>query len=164
MTDMNAFYKKWRTRASALLFLGLALACSGTYAASPQAMVSTTTETRIENVVQINPTTVEIVFNNRQRMTLDFYGDNIFRMFQDNNGGILRDPQAEPEARILADQPRKECRLTVTDEAGTVTIGTGRIEVKFDKGTALMTVTDLTTGTVAREETAPVDFQREKRW
>ncbi len=162
MTDMNAFYKKWRTRASALLFLGLALACSGTYAASPQAMVSTTTETRIENVVQINPTTVEIVFNNRQRMTLDFYGDNIFRMFQDNNGGILRDPQAEPEARILADQPRKECRLTVTDEAGTVTIGTGRIEVKFDKGTALMTVTDLTTGTVALEETAPVDFQKGK--
>ncbi len=33
-------------------------------------------------------------------MTLDFYGENIFRMFQDNAGGVIRDPQAEPEAKF----------------------------------------------------------------
>ena len=42
----------------------------------------------IVSVQQINPTTVDVVFSNNQRMTFDFYGDNIFRMFQDNNGGI----------------------------------------------------------------------------
>lgn len=41
---------------------------------------------RIVGAVQINPTTVEILFSNNQRMTLDFYGENIFRMFQDNAG------------------------------------------------------------------------------
>lgn len=61
----------------------------------------------IVSVQQINPTTVDVVFSNNQRMTFDFYGDNIFRMFQDNNGGILRDPEAKPEARILVDTPRR---------------------------------------------------------
>ena len=39
-------------------------------------------------------------------MTLDFYGDNIFRVFQDNAGGIIRNPEAKPEAQILVDNPR----------------------------------------------------------
>ena len=42
---------------------------------------------------KINPTTVEILFPNSQRMTLDFYGENIFRVFQDNSGSVIRDPQ-----------------------------------------------------------------------
>lgn len=61
----------------------------------------------IVSVQRINPTTVDVVFSNNQRMTFDFYGDNIFRMFQDTNGGILRDPEAKPEARILVDNPRR---------------------------------------------------------
>lgn len=52
----------------------------------------------IVSVQRINPTTVDVVFSNNQRMTFDFYGDNIFRVFQDTNGGILRDPEAKPEA------------------------------------------------------------------
>ena len=36
----------------------------------------------IVSVQRINPTTVDVVFSNNQRMTFDFYGDNIFRMFQ----------------------------------------------------------------------------------
>ena len=47
---------------------------------------------------KINPTTVEILFPNSQRMTLDFYGENIFRVFQDNSGSVIRDPQAKPAA------------------------------------------------------------------
>ena len=38
---------------------------------------------------KINPTTVEILFPNSQRMTLDFYGENIFRVFQDNSGSVI---------------------------------------------------------------------------
>ena len=34
----------------------------------------------VEGLVQINPTTVELRLGNGQRVTLDFYGDNIFRM------------------------------------------------------------------------------------
>ena len=33
-------------------------------------------ETLIVDVVKINPTTVDILFSNHQRMTLDFYGEN----------------------------------------------------------------------------------------
>ena len=40
-------------------------------------------------------------------MTFDFYGENIFRVFQNNTGGNMQAPAAEPEARILVDNPRK---------------------------------------------------------
>ena len=50
---------------------------------------------------KMNPTTVDVLFANNQRMTIDFYGENIFRVFQDNSGGVIRDPEAKPEARIL---------------------------------------------------------------
>ena len=66
------------------------------------------TEITISSASVLNPSAVEVVFSNQQRMTLDFYGENIFRMFQDNQGGIVRDPQASPEAQILVDRPRKE--------------------------------------------------------
>ena len=56
---------------------------------------------------KINPTTIEVLFSDNRRMTLDFYGANIFRVFQDNSGRIIRDPQAKPEAQILVDNPRK---------------------------------------------------------
>ena len=65
-----------------------------------------------------NPTTVDVIFGN-ERMTFDFYGDNIFRLFQDNNGGIIRDPEAKPEAQILVDNPRRKVsKLEVSDKQG----------------------------------------------
>ena len=53
-------------------------------------------------------------------MSIDFYGDNIFRIFQDNSGGIIRDPEAKPEARILVDQPRRKVSVLVLDDKTTV--------------------------------------------
>ena len=73
------------------------------------------TEITISSASVLNPSAVEVVFSNQQRMTLDFYGENIFRMFQDNQGGIVRDPQASPEAQILVDRPRKEVGEPVAD-------------------------------------------------
>lgn len=108
------------------------------------------------SVVKINPTTVEVLFSNQQRMTLDFYGDNIFRVFQDNNGGILRDPEAKPEAKILVSRPRKDLtQLAVKDDAGSISVSTGKVKVEMDKKTALMKVTNLQTGTVVLEEAKP---------
>ena len=62
----------------------------------------------VKAVKQINTTAVELRLDNNQRRTIDFYGENIFRLFQDNNGGILRDPSATPEAKILVNNPRKD--------------------------------------------------------
>ena len=56
---------------------------------------------------KINSTTYEILFNDKNRLSFDFYGDNIFRVFQDNNGGIIREPEAKPSAQILVNNPRK---------------------------------------------------------
>ena len=105
--------KAWHLLPSVLL-LSASLACTGVQAASLLPAGSQPSETtqaiRIVDVLPLNSTTVEIIFSNQQRMTLDFYGNNIFRLFQDPKGGILRDPVAHPEAQILVDQPRQAAR------------------------------------------------------
>ena len=117
-------------------------------------------------VEKINPTTVELRLNDGQRVTLDFYGDNIFRMFRDINGGIVRDPQpmkGYPEAQILVDNPRKAVSaLNVNEADKTFTITTGKVEVAVCKATGQVKVTDLTTGKVAFEEAEPVLFKNSK--
>ncbi len=35
---------------------------------------------------------------------------NIFRVFRDNKGGIIRDPEAIPEAKILVNTPRRDVK------------------------------------------------------
>ena len=117
----------------------------------------------VKAVKQINPTAVELRLDNSQRMTIDFYGENIFRLFQDNNGGILRDPFATPEAKILANNPRKEvASIDIKESDKAYTIKTSQIEVAVCKKSGLMKVTDLTTGKVVIEETAPVLFKNAK--
>ncbi|MBD8002467.1 DUF5110 domain-containing protein [Phocaeicola sp. Sa1YUN3] len=96
-------------------------------------------------------------------MTLDFYGENIFRMFQDNMGGIVRDPQASPEARILVDRPRKEVgELSLTDKDGVITVSTARIQVELDKQTSLFKITDKIRQKVVVESVRPVDFMEKQ--
>ena len=75
---------------SAILFATLLL-----YATSLQVFASNDNKqtTILKDVKQINPTSVELRMSNGQTITLDFYGENIFRMFQDVNGGIIRDPK-----------------------------------------------------------------------
>ncbi len=36
---------------------------------------------KIEGAEQINPTTVQLIFTDKHRLTIDFYGENIFRAF-----------------------------------------------------------------------------------
>lgn len=117
----------------------------------------------ITGVKQINPTTVEVMFSDNQRMTFDFYGENIFRMFQDPNGGILRAPEAKPEAQILVDNPRRNLSpLTLTEEGNTVSISTNKIRLELDKNTSLLKITNLVTGKVAFEEVKPVLYDKGK--
>lgn len=115
---------------------------------------------QIISAQKINPTTIEVLLSNQQRMTFDFYGENIFRLFQDNSGGILRDPEAKPEARILVDTPRKPIsQLEVSDANGTITLSTEKIKVQLDKKSTLLKVTNLENNKVVIEATAPVLFE-----
>lgn len=117
----------------------------------------------VKSVKQINPTAVELNLENNQRMTIDFYGENIFRLFQDNNGGIIRAPFATPEAKILISNPRKEVtKIEVQESDKAYTIKTSQIEVFVCKKSGLLKVTDLKTGKAVIEETAPVLFKNAK--
>ncbi|MBO5865089.1 MAG: DUF5110 domain-containing protein [Bacteroidaceae bacterium] len=122
--------------------------------------------TRVVAVEKINSTTVELRLSDDQRVTLDFYGDNIFRMFRDVKGGIVRNPrpmQGSPEAQILVDNPRKELSsLTVKEAHNSFTISTAKIQVSVSKATGKIKVTDLATGKVAFEEAEPVIFNNSK--
>lgn len=110
---------------------------------------------------KINLTTVEILLSNSQRMTLDFYGENIFRVFQDHSGRVIRDPQAKPVAQILVDNPRKAVsKLDLEENADFVFLTTGKIKVQLDKKSSLLKVINLATNTVVVEELEAPLFEK----
>lgn len=86
---------------------------------------------------KINSTTVQVETSSGQYLYIDFYGPRIFRLFQDPNGGILRDPQASPEAQILVQNPRREVQLTVKDND----VNSGSVNVHYDAKEGKLTVT-----------------------
>jgi len=111
----------------------------------------------------INPTTVEVLYTDNQRLTIDFYGENIFRMFQDTNGGILRAPEAKPQAQILVNNPRKPVsKLSVKDENGQIFISSAQVTLLFDKNTSLFKIINLKNQALVVEEIAPISFERNK--
>ncbi|WP_199117381.1 TIM-barrel domain-containing protein [Pedobacter sp. ASV28] len=120
----------------------------------------------LQNIIgakKINPTTIEILFSDQQRLTLDFYGENIFRLFQDNEGGMIREPQAKPSAQILVNNPRKALsKLSLTEENTQFSIATGKITVFIDKQTAVIKVVDQATQKVVLEYAKPVQFEKDK--
>jgi alpha-glucosidase (family GH31 glycosyl hydrolase) len=117
----------------------------------------------VTGIRQLNGTTVEVVYNDGKCLTLDFYGNNIFRMFQDNAGGIVREPESTPPAKILVQNPRKNVdKLRVTTTDADVSVSTGTIRVDISRGQGLMRVTDLRTGRQVMAESQPVSFKRSK--
>ena len=117
----------------------------------------------VTGVRKLNPTTVEIYLSNNRTLTFDFYGNNIFRLFQDNSGGIIRDPLAKPDAKILVNNPRRNLsRLDVSDRDAQISISTGSIEILIDKASSLFKVINSKTGATTIEELAPVEFEKGK--
>lgn len=152
---------------AALLALAFPLVLAGAPVQAAQSMHAASETTlpspQIVSIKRLNPTAVEVLFANNQRMTLDFYGDNIFRVFQDNAGGIIRNPEAKPEAQILVDNPRLPLsKLDIDDNGNTISITTGRINIQMDKASALLKITNLETNKVAVEQLAPVSFEKDK--
>ena len=152
-------------RITAILFLcPISLSSIQASAASDQSDVSSASVRQeqtlgILRAEKINPTTVDVLFANQQRMTIDFYGENIFRVFQDNSGGIIRDPEAKPEAQILVDQPRRKVSgLSVDEKEGYITLTTAQVRIELNKQTGLMKVFNPLTGKCVIEEVAPVVF------
>jgi alpha-glucosidase (family GH31 glycosyl hydrolase) len=116
---------------------------------------------KIISAKKISGTAIEVSLSNNLRMTLDFYSDNIFRIFQDNTGGTIRDPEAKPEAKILVENPRKPVsKLDLSDENNMVTITTDQINIQIDKNTTLFKVISLASNTVIVEEVAAIQFDK----
>ena len=108
----------------------------------------------------INGTSVEITMPDSTCRVLDFYSDDIVRVFQDPQGGAMRDPVATPPAQILVLNPRRDVtKLTVKESATRAVMTTPRIKVVVDKVTGLMTVTDRNSKRVVFEETAPATIK-----
>lgn len=158
----------WSTKAQFSLLVGLASpfifqlnkASATTHLTANYKIEQTAAVSKIIAVQQINPTTVEIVYENNQRLTLDFYGDHIFRMFQDIHGGIIRDPEAKPDAKILVEQPRKAVNeLKVKDEGNRATITTKDIVFAIDKQTSYFSIINLKTNKVVVESLKPIVFE-----
>ncbi len=114
---------------------------------------------KIEAAEQINPTTVQLIFTDKHRVTIDFYGENIFRVFEDTSGGMIRKPEAMPPANILVENPRRLVgTLRVIDDANKITIASSKISIKIDKNTSLLKVVNNATQKVALETMKPVEF------
>ncbi len=151
----------------------VALACvffliASPFFASAQPAVQKTNQvaekvTIVLGAKKINTTTVELLLSDNQHLTLDFYGDHIFRLFEDPMGGFIRDPEAKPEAKILVENPRRPVsKLEIKDENNQLFISTGKITVLFDKNNSLIKIINLATQAVAVEELAPIQFEKGK--
>lgn len=115
----------------------------------------------ISGATKLNPTTVEIAYRDGQHLTIDFYGENVFRLFRDDNGGIIRDPQATPPARILTASPRRATmgvELKTDDKC--VTIKTRSVTISFDRSYGLMTLVRNEDGKKVLETLEPVSFDK----
>lgn len=143
------------TLAINILSVPVAIAGNSTHAS--------TSDVTVTEVTQINPSTVEVRLGNGNRMTVDFYGDNIFRLFRDDNGGIVRNPAATPPAEILVKNPRSIVGKITTDDTGdTISVSTDRLRLSWNKTDGLLTVTDLKNGKTVMQETSPLKFEKGK--
>ena len=114
-------------------------------------------------ILRINPTTVELCFANHRRVAVDFYGENIFRIFEDHNGGVMRDPEAKPEAHILVDNPRtKVGSLQITEQGDEITLASSKAKVIFNKTTELFKIVNAENGKTVATQSAPSTFTPEK--
>ena len=119
------------------------------------------TDVAIKSVTKLNPTTVEVNYANGKQLTIDFYGDNIFRLFRDDNGGVIRDPQATPAAKILVDNARRSVMaVDIRPEADGYVVATSRVAIRLSKNDGLLSIVDTKTGDTVVESVAPVSFDK----
>ncbi|MDQ6890039.1 MAG: DUF4968 domain-containing protein, partial [Bacteroidota bacterium] len=141
-----------------VLLLPMILSCFFMKANAQPAQKKDSLSHKIEGAEQINPTTVQLIFTDKQVLTIDFYGENIFRVFEDTSGGI-RDPESNPTTNILVQNPRKPVgQLMVKDDANKITIASAKISIAIDKNTSLIKVINSANQKVALEMLKAVEF------
>ena len=107
----------------------------------------------------VNNSTIDIILDNNQRMTFDFYADNIVRLFQDNSGNILRDPEAKPDAKILVSNPRRPIsKISIQERSDSIFINNSAITIAMAKSNTLFKVINKANNKTAIESTAPIRF------
>lgn len=112
------------------------------FVASALVATLTTTQAAI-NVQKLNPTTVEVRHDDGRVLTLDFYGPGIVRLFEDPQGGIIRNPEATPPAVILAEHPRRTVgTIDINNSATASHIQTAAIDICIDHKTGRITIAD----------------------
>lgn len=113
---------------------------------------------------RLSPASLEVIDGGgKSLVTLDFYGENIFRLFSDPKGGAIRNPESTPPAQILADAPRGTVSPLQTEDRGKYfSVRSKEIEVRISKASGLLSVFDLKRDKKVLEETAPVTFAEGK--
>ena len=140
-----------------MLLILAAAAVSGLSAPAASAGQAGAAEESVKEARRLNPTSAELILSDGHRMTVDFYAPDIFRLFRDDNGGIVRNPEAD--ADILVQNPRRGVYYTVEETAGSWNLSTGVVAVSFDKKDGTMSVKDLRSGRDVLRQTAPVIFE-----
>ncbi len=108
---------------------------------------------------KVNPTTVEVELADDRRMALDFYAEDIVRWFRDAEGGEVRDPESDPEADILVEEPRTEVGgLQLEERDGKLIARTAKIAVEIDKADGLLNVIDTRRNKTVLEQIAPLEL------
>ena len=129
--------------------------------ATDAASVTATATAKPVRISKCNNFAVEVYFDNGTMYTLDFYGKNIFRLFQDNSGGIVRPPKAEPEADILVKNPRRtDFRLQIQTTDTAYIVGTPAMDVHINRATGLLSITQ--NGREVLRQTAPIAIDDSK--
>jgi hypothetical protein len=135
---------------------------TGTAAVTAAAVTAATAASETVGVSDarlLNPTVVEVIYADGHQLTLDFYGGNIVRLFRDDKGGILRDPQATPEAHILVPNARRSTGgVSLQKDDKDIVVSTPRIRITIDRQTGLFSVVDTQRGETVVNEMAPVSF------
>lgn len=162
---MNNIYRKMYVGNALAVAVSLPMVANATNE-TPSASTAITAQAAQADGVQIlriNPTTVELCFANHRRVAVDFYGENIFRIFEDHNGGVMRDPEAKPEAHILMDNPRtKVGSLQITEQGDEITLASSKAKVIFNKTTGLFKIVNAENGKTVATQSAPSTFTPEK--
>ena len=162
---MNNIYRKMYVGNALAVAVSLPMVANATNE-TPSASTAITAQAAQADGVQIlriNPTTVELCFANHRRVAVDFYGENIFRIFEDHNGGVMRDPEAKPEAHILVDNPRtKVGSLQITEQGDEITLASSKAKVIFNKTTGLFRIVNAENGKTVATQSAASTFTPEK--
>lgn len=118
---------------------------------------------QIRDASKINNTTIELQWQNGQSTLVDFYADNIVRIFQDPAGGPMRVPEAKPEAQILVANPRKAVTSLTFKKGPTETIiSTPKMTIAFNNASETFSITSLAENKKVVDLVKPISIEKDR--